>query len=171
MTRHAFPTRLLLAALAGAALVGCRAQELDPNLVAATDVGRYGGARVALENKLPQDPSDRSYILERLRLLILTLADGQPGAAEEIANQTFRLLRTQGINADRTAASVVLNEDVKIWKGEPFEQALGYTYIAMQNRLEDEMLVPFISPVGGGYFYVLPGVTDAQDYYARGLLT
>jgi hypothetical protein len=133
VTRRVFPTRILLAALAGAALAGCQAQQLDPNLVAATDVGRYGGARVALEKKLPQDPSDRSYILERLRLLILTLADGQPGAAEEVANQTFRLLRTQGLNADRTAASIVLNEDVKIWKGEPFEQALGFTYVAIQK--------------------------------------
>src|SRR6185369_14807979 len=54
-------------------------------------------------------------------------------AAEEVANQTFRLLRTQGLNADRTTASIVLNEDIKIWKGEPFEQALSYTYIAIQK--------------------------------------
>jgi hypothetical protein len=114
-------------------LAGCAERQLDPNLITATDVGRYGGARVALQGKLTENASDRSYILDRLRLLILTLADGQPAQAEEVANQTFRLLRTQGLNADRTTASIVLNEDIKIWKGEPFEQALSYTYIAIQK--------------------------------------
>src|SRR4051812_9361135 len=122
---------LLLVSTLG--ISGCASPQLDPNLLAATDAGHYGGAREAIQSQLKDDPSDRSYILDRLRLMILTLADGMPGAAEEVANQTFRTLRTQGINADRTAAAVVFNEGVKIWKGEPFEQALSYTYIAMQK--------------------------------------
>jgi len=51
-----------------------------------------------------------------------------------------------------------------------FQQQLQ-TYIAMQTRLENEMLVPYISPIGGGYFFAVPGVHDPGDYYARGLLT
>ncbi len=127
-----------IAAGAVALAAGCQGRRLDANLMAAADAGRYGQPRVALQKNLSDNPSDRSYILDRLRLLILTLADGQPDAAEEVANQTFRLLRTQGLNADRTAVSVVLNEDLKIWKGEPFEQALGYTYIALQKAERGE---------------------------------
>jgi deferrochelatase/peroxidase EfeB len=51
-----------------------------------------------------------------------------------------------------------------------FQRELN-TYIAMQTRLEDEPLVPYLSPRGGGYFFVLPGVRGRGDYYARGLLT
>jgi deferrochelatase/peroxidase EfeB len=50
-----------------------------------------------------------------------------------------------------------------------FQQELD-TYIAMQTRLENERLVPYITPIGGGYFFALPGMRDAQDYYASGLL-
>jgi deferrochelatase/peroxidase EfeB len=50
-----------------------------------------------------------------------------------------------------------------------FQRELN-TYVAMQTRLEDELLVPYISPRGGGYFFALPGVSNSQDYYASGLL-
>jgi deferrochelatase/peroxidase EfeB len=51
-----------------------------------------------------------------------------------------------------------------------FQRKLS-TYIDMQQRLENEMLVPFLTPTGGGYFFALPGVTGKRDYYTRRLLT
>ena len=32
-------------------------------------------------------------------------------------------------------------------------------------------LVDYVQPFGGGYFYTLPGIAHATDWYARGLLT
>lgn len=100
--------------------------------------GRYGPARIELARTMSNDPRNRSYLLDRLRLLMAGLADGRPREVEVVANELYDLLRVQGLNADRTTASVVFNEGVKIWKGEPFEQAQAYAYIAIQKAMLDD---------------------------------
>lgn len=99
--------------------------------ISALAVGDYGQARMEVREELSSKKTDRRYLLDRMRLGVLTLADGYPEAAAHVFEEVYAVLRAQGINRDKTVQSLVLNEDLKIWKGEPFEQALALAYYSM----------------------------------------
>jgi deferrochelatase/peroxidase EfeB len=46
-----------------------------------------------------------------------------------------------------------------------FQSNLRAGFLAIQQRLNGEPLEEYIKPVGGGYFFVLPGVPDATNAY------
>ncbi len=50
-----------------------------------------------------------------------------------------------------------------------FQRSLIDGFIAVQNRLNGEALEEYITPFGGGLFYVLPGVRTDDDFFASGL--
>mgnify|MGYP004706980261 CR=1 FL=1 len=51
-----------------------------------------------------------------------------------------------------------------------YQHGLEKCFLTVPKRLDGEALEEFIKPIGGGYFFVLPGVVDAQHYLAQGLL-
>jgi deferrochelatase/peroxidase EfeB len=51
-----------------------------------------------------------------------------------------------------------------------FQADLEKGFITVQKRLDGEPLEEYIKPVGGGFFFALPGVRDEKDYLGRSLM-
>lgn len=52
-----------------------------------------------------------------------------------------------------------------------FQQNVVRQFQAVQERLAGEPLAHYVTPVGGGYFFALPGVCGHSDWYGRRLLS
>ena len=51
-----------------------------------------------------------------------------------------------------------------------YQHDLEKGFLTVQKRLNGEALEEYIKPIGGGYFFVLPGVKDQNQYLGQALL-
>lgn len=95
--------------------------------------GEFGRARFELD-KQADDGDDLDRLLRWEKAAVAALLDGLPDAAAPRLDRIYDRLRTQGVNEGRNASSIFVSEaGVRSWKGEPFEQAMMYAYIAIHD--------------------------------------
>ncbi|AUU84904.1 iron uptake transporter deferrochelatase/peroxidase subunit [Leclercia sp. LSNIH1] len=51
-----------------------------------------------------------------------------------------------------------------------FQHDLEKGFLTVQKRLNGEALEEYVKPIGGGYFFALPGIQDKNGWLAQGLL-
>lgn len=51
-----------------------------------------------------------------------------------------------------------------------YQSDLNEGFVAIQRRLDGEPLEEYIKPVGGGFYFALPGVPDTSGYLGQGLV-
>lgn len=109
-----------------------------------------------------------------------------PDYAADAAGQKTRLdahIRLANPRTPTSAANLILRRPFNYSNGvsKSGQLEMGLLFIcyqadmdqgfnAVQKRLDGEPLEEYIKPIGGGFFYVLPGVRDAQDWLGRSLL-
>ena len=121
-------TKALALAIGSVVLSGCHAAPRNEQAIRAYYHYDFTTARERLRPDASRN--DEQVLLNAMRLALAALADGDPVEAERAFGHAFELLSTAGLNRDRTTAAIFVHEGVRIWKGEPFEQALAYAWIA-----------------------------------------
>jgi len=117
-----------LALLAG----GCVSQDQIDAQTAVTDyqVGDYTAARQLLTPLAKKTNED--FVLNNVRLGSDTLAMYDLLTSQSAFLNAYEVLNSYGVNnGGRTLGAVLVDEKIKIWRGEPFERAMANFYLGL----------------------------------------
>lgn len=115
-----------------AALCGCEsaAERHASDAVVNYYYGNYEQARVLLD-PIAKQP-DENFVLNNDRLGSTTLAEYRLTDAESAFLRAYEVINSVGVNnGGRSLGAALIDEKIKIWKGEPYEQAMTNFYLGL----------------------------------------
>ena len=125
--------RFCLLPFAFCLVLGCAATKEERQAKRAVDDYLYGNYdRAASKLKPLADKTDENFVLNNARLGSTTLAEYDLDAAESAFLNAYEVINATGVNSGgRGAAAAIINEKLKVWKGEPFEKAMVNYYLGI----------------------------------------
>src|SRR5688572_25088441 len=129
---RAKPITLLLLCL-GLLLPGCASQKNARQIEMAV-MDYYSGDYPAAQRKLTPlaEKTDEDFVINNLRLGSVLLPAYELDEAEAAFLRAWEVINSTGVNAGgRTLGAVLVDEKIKVWKGEPFERAMASFYLGL----------------------------------------
>ena len=129
----------ILASLFLAAVTGCANQDqVDAqNAVTAYHYGAYAEAQrllIPIAKKTNED-----FALNNCRLGSSSLAMYDLLQSQSAFLQAYEVLNSFGVNnGGRTAGAILVDEKIKIWRGEPFERAMANYYLGLTYYMQGD---------------------------------
>jgi tetratricopeptide (TPR) repeat protein len=116
---------------------GCAADQTVNQAVADYIVGDYQNARLLLQPLAAK--TDENFVLNNCRLGSCDLALHQLNDAQNDFLRAYEVINSVGVNdGGRSLGAVVVDEKIKIWKGEPFERAMANFYLGLTYYTQND---------------------------------
>ena len=114
-------------------LTGCGPTHQERQAHRAVEDYLYGDYdRAAAQLRPLADKTDENFVLNNARLGSAALAQYDLDTAENAFLAAYEVINSTGVNSGgRGAAAAIINEKLKVWKGEPFEKAMVNYYLGL----------------------------------------
>ncbi|HZZ42719.1 MAG TPA: hypothetical protein VFE58_07260 [Tepidisphaeraceae bacterium] len=127
------PLRLFaIFAISSFLLTGCTSQATRQAEQAVTSF--YAGDYLAAENGLRPlaDNTNNDFVLNNARLGSVALTNYDIPQAEAAFLKAYEVMNSVGVNnGGRSLGAALVSENIKVWKGEPFDRAMVNFYLGM----------------------------------------